>query len=405
MAPSMITTRSAATLKRKHDDADDEPTAQQPRKLAARPGSKSTALRQATNLGKAPPALTQPRAPSFTKPKVTRATSAPPVKPASTSALGRSTTTRPAPARPTAGNARAAGARVPSSSFQPSLAPVSEDHIKLFRDDFKGFQDQMAANMDIERARMAKLEETQLALTRELAASKSVELTRRKEQDDEHDAIVELKRKHVVEMEGLENTLRVKNRDLNEKDDKIHHLEKKLEGERNHAETLQATIGQMSSTHVEAEAQKNMLNAQISTLHSSLDAERAVSAQLRLDIKNMQKRIDTLDLERIEHESIRRKMHNIIQELKGNIRVFCRVRPVLSSDLPAQYTTLTSEVERQRIRDANVASMDYPDTRDQREIVLSGMSESATGQERKETWNFQFDRVCPLVSSPAPCAD
>ena len=31
----------------------------------------------------------------------------------------------------------------------------------------------------------------------------------------------------------------------------------------------------------------------------------------------------------LESEKIRRQKHNTIQELKGNIRVFCRVRPIL----------------------------------------------------------------------------
>lgn len=31
-------------------------------------------------------------------------------------------------------------------------------------------------------------------------------------------------------------------------------------------------------------------------------------------------------------ETMRRELHNTIQELKGNIRVFCRVRPMLTSE-------------------------------------------------------------------------
>lgn len=34
----------------------------------------------------------------------------------------------------------------------------------------------------------------------------------------------------------------------------------------------------------------------------------------------------------MEHEDMRKKLHNEIQELKGNIRVFCRVRPQLESE-------------------------------------------------------------------------
>lgn len=33
-----------------------------------------------------------------------------------------------------------------------------------------------------------------------------------------------------------------------------------------------------------------------------------------------------------EGEALRRRLHNTIQELKGNIRVFCRVRPAGSSE-------------------------------------------------------------------------
>ena len=31
-------------------------------------------------------------------------------------------------------------------------------------------------------------------------------------------------------------------------------------------------------------------------------------------------------------ETLRRQLHNTVQELKGNIRVFCRIRPIISSD-------------------------------------------------------------------------
>jgi kinesin family protein C1 len=32
-------------------------------------------------------------------------------------------------------------------------------------------------------------------------------------------------------------------------------------------------------------------------------------------------------------DQARRKMHNLIQELKGNIRVYCRVRPLIPSEV------------------------------------------------------------------------
>ena len=83
---------------------------------------------------------------------------------------------------------------------------------------------------------------------------------------------------------------------------------------------------------------------------------------------------------------VRRKLHNMVQELKGNIRVFCRVRPLLPSDI-------SGAEDQERARQEAMADIAFPDTRDHKEIVLYSASENAMGQERKETWNFGFDRV------------
>lgn len=64
---------------------------------------------------------------------------------------------------------------------------------------------------------------------------------------------------------------------------------------------------------------------------------------------------------------------------QGNIRVFCRVRPVLPSEVSSE--------------ESSQAEIEYPDNLDHKEIVLSSASENAMGKERKDEWQFSFDRV------------
>jgi kinesin family protein C1 len=42
--------------------------------------------------------------------------------------------------------------------------------------------------------------------------------------------------------------------------------------------------------------------------------------------------VEELEAKIRDHESMRRSLHNTIQELKGNIRVFCRMRPLLEDE-------------------------------------------------------------------------
>lgn len=85
-------------------------------------------------------------------------------------------------------------------------------------------------------------------------------------------------------------------------------------------------------------------------------------------------------------ETLRRKLHNQVQELKGNIRVFCRVRPHLESE-PTE--------DRARIT--------YPDlNEDSKEVEVMGPEEkSSLGNITTKTNAFSFDRVFGPTSQNA----
>jgi kinesin family protein C1 len=85
-------------------------------------------------------------------------------------------------------------------------------------------------------------------------------------------------------------------------------------------------------------------------------------------------------------ETIRRKLHNQIQELKGNIRVFCRVRPALPHEAADEN---------------KLAEIKFPDGAGEgREIeCIEGKGESTMGKEIIKNYPFQFDKVIHLGSS------
>jgi kinesin family protein C1 len=49
-------------------------------------------------------------------------------------------------------------------------------------------------------------------------------------------------------------------------------------------------------------------------------------------IIDLKSRVEEAELKLVEGEKLRKKLHNTILELKGNIRVFCRVRPLLPGE-------------------------------------------------------------------------
>lgn len=99
--------------------------------------------------------------------------------------------------------------------------------------------------------------------------------------------------------------------------------------------SAQLTASQSQLSILQAEIQRATLSV------SSMKAELEVGRQKARDaedraLKKIQdaeedrdKRIAEIEEQLRTAETIRRKLHNQVQELKGNIRVFARVRPAL----------------------------------------------------------------------------
>ncbi|OMP04518.1 hypothetical protein COLO4_09555 [Corchorus olitorius] len=76
-----------------------------------------------------------------------------------------------------------------------------------------------------------------------------------------------------------------------------------------------------------AVAEKKLQMSDMSALETRVEFEN--QKKLILELQN---RLEDAEFKLIEGEKLRKKLHNTILELKGNIRVFCRVRPQLPDD-------------------------------------------------------------------------
>lgn len=243
----------------------------------------------------------------------------------------------------------------------------------------------ISADMDAERTKVASLQAEQLSLTRHFSAARTQEPGHRRELIPHTDELEALRKWHARELLELEAEAQRRERELHDVSADLATTREDLERERSASSSLKETLAQQSTAQISLQAENTTLQGQLAALRTANDGTAGTVSSLRLDLETAQRRIEELEAEAREAEMVRRRLHNMVQELKGNIRVFARVRPVLSSDLSCPGD--------EKARKDAVANMLFPDTRDHREIVLNSTSESATGQERKETWNFSFDRV------------
>ena len=141
-----------------------------------------------------------------------------------------------------------------------------------------------------------------------------------------------------------------------------------------------------SRTKAQAEINANLVD-QAALLREQRDLAEARADKSSAELASLKKRTLELEIElgktiaRLhEGESLRRKLHNTIQELRGNIRVFCRVRPAAAEET-AEGPNGEPLVQMPQLIDQDAG------------CALDLFQPAKTATDREQRHHFTFDRV------------
>ena len=95
---------------------------------------------------------------------------------------------------------------------------------------------------------------------------------------------------------------------------------------------LECQYASQSEELVKLKKEIAICKTQKQLLDDQLRVKDAEIAAQQVELEKRDKNIEELDRKLMKAEEDRKRLHNTIQELKGNIRVFCRVRPVKENE-------------------------------------------------------------------------
>lgn len=172
----------------------------------------------------------------------------------------------------------------------------------------------------------------------------------------------------------LDSQIEEKTREIRMHQNTIADLEAEIAREKKSNHSLRDQLAEQSTGAL-------TLQQFITSLKSKIDMMEVEAENLAKTIEEKDAALSATSIEKAElqaslinEETQRRILHNQIQELKGNIRVFCRIRPALPHE-PS---------------DAN--SINTTELPDEVEVTGTGAEMSLSGKEDK-TYGFHFDKV------------
>lgn len=156
----------------------------------------------------------------------------------------------------------------------------------------------------------------------------------------------------------------------------------KLDARTAEASALMASLSAQSAAIVELQAHVALYKSRLETCELQVAEKTELLERSHQHVLSLQHQAALLAQKLYDGECTRRRLHNDLQELKGNIRVFCRVRPFLPGE-PAE----------EALRIPGDKAIGEPE-----DIVVVHKSDSAMGALTKAL-PFSFDRVFAPASS------
>lgn len=188
---------------------------------------------------------------------------------------------------------------------------------------------------------------------------------------------------HEQETKRLFELAEAEGRKVKHTQQQLEEYKEKYDELRHETESLRASLSELSASTVSQESVSKTQQSRIEELEYQLETQKNKNSEMRQIMQQAQEERDVAHDKLIKAEIIRRKLHNEVQELKGNIRVFCRVRPPLESDATA-----------------DVTQIEYPDYDfEAQKILLTGPSETAMGEKVNKLYPFSYDKVFAPSSS------
>jgi kinesin family member C1 len=268
------------------------------------------------------------------------------------------------------------GANLSKASTQSALHKQEVDHLHRINDDLRSHISTATSNaMSLE----STIEKLQARITQLESENRSQSIQYAVLQEQMHSAVsnVSEAKDRLLKDQGIrEQTLQAKIDELE--------FERKAESER-YASVAKEKDAALKETNEAKEklfreqtARNQALQAKIDFLESDSKSQSEHYAAMAKEKEAAIATATEATAKLRREETLRRQLHNTIQELKGNIRVFCRVRPGTSPDGSPS-------------KQAQIA---FPDKENSTQIEVRGPDEkNSLGKDITKTHPFAFDRV------------
>lgn len=206
-----------------------------------------------------------------------------------------------------------------------------------------------------------------------------------KERSQRMEAIAQVSTQGLVEQQQHRMDLEIKVQEIRAIKMEVDRVQADLDREKLLNDDLRSNLSNAGSSAASMENARQALQAKVDYLESDSKSQSEAYATMERRMNEAIEKAQECEDKLRKEEMLRRKLHNQVQELKGNIRVFCRVRPINGKEME------------------EAARISVPESDDDpTDIEVKGPEETnSLGKVTTKTHQFSFDRVFDPSSNNA----